>query len=470
MSRPPVSVVMPFAGEDAAALAAARALRSLDVAAGDELLLVDNTGAGRVAELVGGGRPEAADPVVGGRAGVADPVGGGRPEITVLRASGERSPAHARNTGARAASGEWILFLDADCHPRPGLLEAYLQPLPGTRVGALAGEVVPAAGGTGVVSRYGRARSFLSQEAHLAHPFRPRAAAANLLVRRQAFESLGGFFEGLRAAEDTDFSWRLQQAGWRLELRREAWAEHTYRSSLPELRRQWRGYAAGRAWLARRYEGFRPQPAVMRAARAGGRRARPASPPSREPARRLDRPAFLALDLLLAVEELIGLTLSNRPPAAFSEPPAVILLAQRFPLAEDPLVELASTLEGVRVQALARPERTAQTPGVAVDYLEDHGLAERVLAAAGLAARHPLRCVLDMLARLPGDPPWWALAPGVRSLERHPAARVVSLGPARRRSPAARMARLAGRPLDEAAPSPSPPAPSRRGIRRATRR
>src|SRR5207249_2467918 len=113
-----------------------------------------------------------------------------------------------------------------------------------------------------LAARYAESRNFLGQEAHLAHPFRPRAAAANLLVRREAFEQVGGFYEGVRAGEDTDFCWRLQDASWSLELRPEARVEHRYRASLGELRRQWRGYAAGRAWLARRYDGFEPEPAV----------------------------------------------------------------------------------------------------------------------------------------------------------------------------------------------------------------
>src|SRR5207248_201171 len=106
------------------------------------------------------------------------------------------------------------------------------------------------------------------------HPYKPRAVAANLMVRRAAFEQVGGFYEGVRAAEDTDLSWRLQQAGWRLELRSRARVEHTYRATIGDLRRQWRGYAAGRAWLARRYDGFVPEPALRRAVGRGWRRTR----------------------------------------------------------------------------------------------------------------------------------------------------------------------------------------------------
>ena len=181
-----------------------------------------------------------------------------RDGVLVVLAAAERSPSHARNVGAEHASGEWMLFLDADCLAEPGLLDAYFAEPIAAHVGALAGEVVPADGTITLAARYGAARSFLGQGAHLSHPYLPRVVAANLIVRRLAFDQVGGFYEGVRAAEDTDFSWRLQRAGWRLEARPEARVMHQYRTSIRALRLQWRGYAAGRAWLGRRYDGFEP--------------------------------------------------------------------------------------------------------------------------------------------------------------------------------------------------------------------
>jgi GT2 family glycosyltransferase len=443
MTRPAVTVVMPFAGDADAARAALDALGSLEVRAGDELLLIDNAGTG-----------------VGGP--------GGGSEVRVLSARDERSAAHARNVGAAAASADWILFLDADCRPPAGLLDAYFAEPIALDVGALAGEVVPATGGRGLASRYAAARSFLGQESHLAHPYRPRAAAANLLVRREAFEQLGGFFEGVRAGEDTDFTWRLQQLGWRLELRAEAWVAHVYRSSLGELRRQWRGYAAGRAWLARRYPDFHPRPALVRALRGGGRRGAPAAGTGaasqahserrwgRTPVRsRRGRVAFLALDGLLAFEELLGFTLSNRPEPArtASRPPArVVLLADSFPAPDDPLVEFASALEAPRVQALRRPDRIDRQAvrRLRVEYLEDDGTAARAAARARLVVRRPLRCALDLAWRRRGQAPLRVLAPAVRRLEQEPAARLLTLGDSGPRSPGGRIARLAGRRVSDA--------------------
>lgn len=301
-ARPEVAVVVPFAGTPAEAGEALAALASLRTRPGDTLTLADNSGT----------------------APAATPAA-----VTVVRATGERSPARARNAGAAATDQPWILFLDADCRPSPDLIDAFFaEPIPDV-VGALAGEIHALPSGDSLAARYGVSRNFLNTGTHMAHPFRPRVAAANLLVRRAAFDAVAGFREGIRAAEDTDFCWRLQDAGFTLAVRPEATAGHAYRASLSELRAQWRGYAAGRAWLARTYPGFHPEPALYRALRRAGlsrlpglapgprtqgasaplprARVNPGTPP-RSARERLE---FLFVDVLLGIEELRGLRDSN---------------------------------------------------------------------------------------------------------------------------------------------------------------
>ncbi len=435
MSRPAVSVVMPFAGTRDEAEEALQMLAGLRVGRGDQLIVADNSGTVPARE-----------------------------NIEVVPALGERSPAHARNTGAAHALTDWILFLDADCVAPEGLLDHYFAwPVPAD-VGALAGEVRPAEGVT-LAERYGAARGFLGQQAHLTHPFMPRAVAANLLVRREVFTQLGGFYEGVRAAEDTDFSWRLQRAGWRLELRPEASVSHHYRASVHELRRQWRSYAAGRAWLGRRYEGFSPEPGLRRAAsralhRTAPRRARvgEGTPPDVEvPADgqrtgRLERARYVGLDVVLGLEELRGLLQSNRPADGAAHAPArVIVLADRFPVVGDPLVELAPTLDGVRVEAAARPERAGgeDSGALEIDYREDDGTAVRARATLLLVARHPVRAASDLLRRPAASTPLRALAPAALRIERDRGARLHALAGGESLPTARRLARLTGRPLHD---------------------
>jgi GT2 family glycosyltransferase len=426
VNRPGVTVVMPFAGSRAEGEGALSALSALDVSADDELILADNSG--------------------------TVPAAAG---IQIVRAAGEQSPSHARNAGAERAGCDWILFLDADCQSPADLLDRFFAEPIEDAVGALAGAVAPAPGGASFAARYGAAKSFLDQDVHLAHGYMPRAVAANLLVRRVAFEAVGGFYEGVRAAEDTDFSWRLQRAGWQLASRPQARVEHRYRTTVGALRRQWRGYAAGRAWLARRYDGFEPDPALRRAA-ARVLRRRPVRGPVRPlqsaatRSGRLDRGGFLALDAVLGVEELAGFALSNRPRRVSRAPARVVLVADRFPAQGDPLADFALTLAGARVEATARPEALQRQAarGLTMDYREDDGAAARGIALARLVARHPLRCVIDRFGRARTAPSLAAIAPAVMRLKRDGDARVHPLGGPEPRAVAARLARLAGRRLE----------------------
>jgi hypothetical protein len=450
VSRPEVSVVMPFGGQPWEIPAALEALGSLDAGPGDELILADNSGAFAQDGLDAGDvivSPDAGDVIVSLDAG----------DVIVAPAPGERSPARARNAGASRASRDWILFLDADCRALPGLLQAYFGAAIPDDVGALAGEVVAAVGEGSLAARYGAARNFLSQEAHLRHPYLPRAAAANLLVRRAAFAQVGGFYEGLVAAEDTDFTWRLQRAGWRIELRAQAQVEHRYRGSLRDLRRQWRSYAAGRAWLARRYEGFEPEPAVARSLkRALARVKRSGNGPEAgrsEPARAAAEPSFRALDVMLGLEELAGFVLPNRPANAPIPAPGtvdVVLVADEFPRDGDPLVELAGSIERARIEAVSRPEApdAEAARGLSIRYLEDEGVASKTTAALGLALRHPVRVATDLVGRGPREPATWELAPAVQRLHADPQARLHPLGGKAADALARRLSRLAGRPME----------------------
>jgi GT2 family glycosyltransferase len=172
-----------------------------------------------------------------------------------------------------------------------------------------------------LAARYGTARNFLGQRSHVNNPVRPRASSANLLVRRAAFEQVGGYTEGIWAGEDTDFTWRLQAAGWTLAFNEHAVVQHAYRTTLRGLGRQWRGYAAGARWLSQQYPDFKPDPGLNRglrlllkrfgigegvAFRADGRTAT-----SSARLTRADRLQFLLVQIYLAIEEQIGLRMSN---------------------------------------------------------------------------------------------------------------------------------------------------------------
>jgi GT2 family glycosyltransferase len=231
--RPAISVVVPFRGDRVAAARTLASLRSLKLREGDEVILADNT----------------SDRVMRATA---------RSGLRIVHAARERSAYHARNAGARAARGEWILFLDADCVPRPDLLDAFLaEPVRGN-CGALAGQILGDPDQPSFTARYARSRNLFDHADGLIRAADGGAAAGNLLVRRAAFERIGGFAEGIRSGGDLDLCRRLQDGGWRLDFRPAALVHHRHRETLPSLLGALARYGSGASWLNERYPGSSP--------------------------------------------------------------------------------------------------------------------------------------------------------------------------------------------------------------------
>jgi glycosyltransferase involved in cell wall biosynthesis len=129
-------------------------------------------------------------------------------------------PAGARNAGAAATSGAFLAFLDADCRPAPGWLAAGCAAL----------------GAHDLVLGETRARPDREPG-----PFdrslwvtscSPLFESANLFVRRELFDRVGGFESwlvprrGIELGEDVWFGWRAVRDGARVTHQPEALAYH----------------------------------------------------------------------------------------------------------------------------------------------------------------------------------------------------------------------------------------------------
>jgi glycosyltransferase involved in cell wall biosynthesis len=111
----------------------------------------------------------------------------------------------ARNAGARAATGDWIIFIDADCELSPGLLKDLIGLIEaGKYVGC--GSVVAMQD----MPLWAKLILWLWTRISLIGNL---AAGSFVACRADAFHAIGGFSTDLYAAEEIDFSRRLKRHG-----------------------------------------------------------------------------------------------------------------------------------------------------------------------------------------------------------------------------------------------------------------
>jgi len=139
-------------------------------------------------------------------------------------------PARARNIGAAAATGDALLFIDADVVVPPGLVgrvAMYLQEHPG--IAAVIGSYDDAPADPGFLSQY---RNLLHHYVHqTGHEEASTFWCGCGAIRRDVFLAAGGFNGGFSepSVEDIEFGYRLRRAGHRIRLAKDVQVTHLKR-------------------------------------------------------------------------------------------------------------------------------------------------------------------------------------------------------------------------------------------------
>ena len=155
----------------------------------------------------------------------------------------------ARNLGLARATGEIVVYTDADVRVESDWLTYLVQPFVTSDVVACGGpNVAPADDpwlARAVALSPGGPTHVLLDDRIAEH-----VPGCNLAIRRDALLAVGGFNPiYLRAGDDVDVCWRLQARGGKIGFAPSALVWHHHRPSIKAFWRQQVGYGEGEAWL-----------------------------------------------------------------------------------------------------------------------------------------------------------------------------------------------------------------------------
>jgi glycosyltransferase involved in cell wall biosynthesis len=143
-----------------------------------------------------------------------------------------RGPASARNLGAQNAQREIIIFLDSDCVPQAGWLQAMTAPFENPEISGVKGRYIT------------RQKSLVARFVQLEFEERYRMLEKRKFIdfvdsysagfRQSAFQTVGSFDESFPKAdnEDVDLSYKLANAGYKMVYAPSAVVEHTHPSNV----------------------------------------------------------------------------------------------------------------------------------------------------------------------------------------------------------------------------------------------
>ncbi|MEO6525181.1 MAG: glycosyltransferase [Gemmatimonadaceae bacterium] len=170
-----------------------------------------------------------------------------------LHEQANAGPAAARNAGAAAARGDYVVFTDDDCRPAPCWLSAIAEMAVDHPVCAVGGRVNNALGESVYSSASQQLIEFLYEYYNLSDTEGRFFITSNLAFPTAGFRAIGGFDATfpLAAAEDRDICDRWREAGMTMVYCEDAVVDHAHALGFGSYCRQHFNYGRGAYHLHR---------------------------------------------------------------------------------------------------------------------------------------------------------------------------------------------------------------------------
>jgi GT2 family glycosyltransferase len=133
-----------------------------------------------------------------------------------------------RNIGIENAKGEIIIFIDADCIPDEVWLDEIIKPI------IEQGELIVAGS---VESIGGRSFWDVEQESIQLKEYINECSTINMAFMKSIIKKVGFFDETFEAGEDTDFSWRAVDSGYKIKYNKNAIVHHDWGDLQHQIKR-----------------------------------------------------------------------------------------------------------------------------------------------------------------------------------------------------------------------------------------
>jgi GT2 family glycosyltransferase len=165
-----------------------------------------------------------------------------------------RGLSSARNTGAGAAAGDIVAYLDDDAAPDPHWLHHVVDAFERAPQLVAVGGPNIAVAGDGVVADAVAISPGNPSQVLLDDRVAEHIPGCNCAFRRDALLAIGGFDARFQVAgDDVDVCWRLQDAGGTIGYSAAAVVHHHRRGTVSGYLRQQRGYGRAEAMLERKW-------------------------------------------------------------------------------------------------------------------------------------------------------------------------------------------------------------------------